>query len=56
MAGIITIRLGAPAVIRVVRATPIPNHRWDGVVTALPALGVALLALRYGLPVWGWLP
>lgn len=49
-------RLGAPAVARVARRTPIPRHRWDGVLAAVPALGVGLLAVRYGLPIWGWLP
>ena len=48
-------RVGLPGLWRVLVSTPIPGHRWDGVLTVWPALLVAGLALRYGLPVWGWL-
>jgi hypothetical protein len=56
VAGLVAARLGAPAVARVALCAPVPSHRWDGAVTALPALAVAILAVRYGLPIWGWLP
>lgn len=56
VAGLVALRLGGPAIARVVLCGPAPTHRWDGVVTALPALWVAVLAVRYGLPIWGWLP
>lgn len=54
--GLVALRLALPGVVRVVGRTPVPGSRWDGAVAALPALAVAALAVRYGLPVWGWLP
>jgi hypothetical protein len=49
-------RVGWPGLRRVVLGTPTPLHRWDGALTIWPGLVVAGLALRYGLPIWGWLP
>lgn len=56
VAALVVWRIVAPGLIRIVRATPIPGHRWDGAVTIWPAVLIGGLAIRYGLPVWGWLP
>ncbi|MEQ1506444.1 MAG: hypothetical protein ABMB14_29725 [Myxococcota bacterium] len=52
---VVAARLGWPGLVRIARQTPIPGHRWDGAITIWPALLVAGLAIRYGLPLWGWL-
>lgn len=49
-------RLAWPGLVRVVRNTPKPHHLWDGILSIWPVVVVAGLAVRYGLPVWGWLP
>lgn len=49
-------RLAWPGLVRVVRNAPVPHHRWDGILTIWPAVIVSGLAIRYGLPIWGWLP
>jgi hypothetical protein len=56
VAALIAWRLAWPGLVRVVLMTPEPGHRWDGAVTVWPAVVVAGLAVRYGLPIWGWLP
>ena len=48
-------RVGWPGLARVTLQTPASSHRTDGIFTVWPALLVALLALRHGLPLWGWL-
>ncbi|MEQ1567767.1 MAG: hypothetical protein ABMA64_19150 [Myxococcota bacterium] len=55
VAALVTWRLGWPGLVRLVRMTPEPHHRWDGAVTIWPSVFVAALAVRYGLPIWGWL-
>ncbi|MEZ4239308.1 MAG: hypothetical protein R3F59_24770 [Myxococcota bacterium] len=56
VAALAVFRLGWPSLLRVTRCAPVPGHRWDGALTVWPAVVVAALAVRYGLPVWGWLP
>jgi hypothetical protein len=56
VAGLVVLRLGWPSLVRVSRCAPTPGHRWDGAVTIWPVVVVAGLAVRYGLPIWGWLP
>jgi hypothetical protein len=56
VAAMIAWRLAWPGLVRVVLMTPVPGHRWDGALTIWPAVFVAGLAVRYGLPIWGWLP
>lgn len=55
VAALVAWRLGWPGLVRIVKLTPVPVHRWDGLATVWPAVFVAGLAVRYGLPIWGWL-
>ena len=48
-------RLGLTGWVRIVRHTPFPRRPWEGWPFALPVVLVATIALRYGLPIWGWL-
>lgn len=54
-AALVAWRLGWTGLVRVVRGTPTPRRRLEGLAFAAPALIVAALALRHGLPLWGWL-
>lgn len=55
VAALLVWRIIVPGTLRMVRSTPVPGHRLDGAVTIWPAVLVAGLAVRYGLPIWGWL-
>jgi hypothetical protein len=48
-------RLAATGWIRLVARTPVPSSRADGLIFAPLALLVAALALKHGLPIWGWM-
>lgn len=52
---IVTWRLTLTGWLRVLLRTPEPKRALDGIGWVLPVLTVALLALRHGLPIWGWL-
>lgn len=55
-AGLVGLRLGLTGLLRVVAGTPVPVRRWEGLLAAPPVLLVAGLAIRHGLPIWGWWP
>ena len=48
-------RLGLTGWVRIVRQTPIPKRALEGWPWMLPVGFVAALALRFGLPIWGWM-
>ncbi len=49
-------RLALTGWVRIVRQTPKPRGITEGWAWALPVALVSLLAVRHGLPIWGWLP
>lgn len=55
VAVLIAWRLGLTGWIRVVRHTPVPRRPLEGWPWIVPVGLVSILALRYGLPIWGWL-
>ena len=48
-------RLGLTGWVRVVRRAPVARHWLAGWPWLLPVTLVSALALRHGLPIWGWL-
>lgn len=48
-------RLAATGWFRLVLRNPAPSSRLQGLVWAPPALLVAALAMKHGLPIWGWI-
>ncbi len=48
-------RLAATGWVRVVRRAPTPSSRIDGLVWAPLVILVAGLAMKHGLPIWGWI-
>jgi hypothetical protein len=54
-AGLIAWRLAATGFVAVLLNTPEPRRRIEGWWAAPLALGVGWLAIRHGLPIWGWL-
>lgn len=55
-AGLVAWRLGLTGLLRVVVATPVPVRRAEGAWAAAPILLLTAFAVRFGLPVWGWVP
>jgi len=54
--GLVAWRVGYAGLAALIRRAPPPVRRTEGWLAALLVLPVAGLALRHGLPVWGWLP
>lgn len=54
-AALVTWRLTLSGWARVLLRTPEPGRFVDGLPWVIPVATVALLALRHGLPIWGWL-
>ncbi len=48
-------RLAGSGLLRVLRHPSTPKRRIDGIAWTPLALGLAWLAVRHGLPIWGWL-
>lgn len=55
VAVLIAWRLALTGWVRIVRHTPLPRRTREGWLWLLPVGMVAAIALRYGLPIWGWL-
>ena len=51
----VALRLSLTGLLVVVLRTPEPRRRVEGWIWVVPVTIVAALAVRYGLPVWGWL-
>ncbi|MFT4625068.1 MAG: hypothetical protein ACI8PZ_003734 [Myxococcota bacterium] len=54
VAALVFWRVGAPGCARIARQLP-PARRFAGLSTAPVLLSIGALAIRHGLPVWGWL-
>ena len=53
--GLVAWRLAGTGLVLLLRSAPVPRHRADGLLWALPLVLVGAYAAWYGLPVWGWL-
>jgi len=56
LAALVGWRLAGSGLVELVRRTPPPASGKEGWASALVVLPMAALAVRHGLPLWGWLP